>query len=379
MDISYILNQLGEDRSTYFNAISPPIIQTSNFMFDNVADFKKKIQDEKANHIYTRGNNPTVQILAKKLAALEGAEDALLVASGAAAISNSVIANVKVGDHVVCVNNAYSWANNLLKKLLPRFGVSTTFIEGDKIENFKNAIQENTTVFYLESPSSLLFTLQDLKAVSELAKQHNITTILDNSYASPLSHSPIKQGIDIVLHSATKHIGGHSDVVAGVIASNKAMIEKIFHNEYMTLGNILPPNAAWLLLRGLRTIEIRIKRTSETTQKIIQFLENRSEVSHIFYPFHKSHPQHDLAWQQMRYPMPMFSLLFKTQEEEKIDAFCDALKSFLLAVSWGGHESLALPVSVDKQGETLYLVRFYIGLESPEVLIEDIRQALDVL
>ena len=379
MDISYTLNQLGEDRFNYFNAISPPIIQTSNFMFDSVADFKKKREDEKNNHIYTRGNNPTVQILAKKLAALEGAEDALLVASGAAAISNSVIANVKAGDHVVCVNNAYSWANHLLKKLLPRFGVTTTFIEGDDINNFKNAIQDNTVLFYLESPSSLLFTLQDLKVVAQLAKQHNIITILDNSYASPLSHSPIKQGIDIVLHSATKHIGGHSDVVAGVIASNKAMIEKIFHNEYMTLGNILAPNAAWLLLRGLRTIEIRIKRTSATTQKIIQFLENRSEVACIFYPFHQSHPQHDLAWQQMRYPMPMFSVLFKNQEEAKIDAFCDALEYFLLAVSWGGHESLALPLAVEHQGKSLYLVRFYIGLESEEVLIGDIKKALNAL
>ncbi len=348
-------------------------------MFDSVADFKKKREDEKNNHIYTRGNNPTVQILAKKLAALEGAEDALLVASGAAAISNSVIANVKAGDHVVCVNNAYSWANHLLKKLLPRFGVTTTFIEGDDINNFKNAIQDNTVLFYLESPSSLLFTLQDLKVVAQLAKQHNIITILDNSYASPLSHSPIKQGIDIVLHSATKHIGGHSDVVAGVIASNKAMIEKIFHNEYMTLGNILAPNAAWLLLRGLRTIEIRIKRTSATTQKIIQFLENRSEVACIFYPFHQSHPQHDLAWQQMRYPMPMFSVLFKNQEEAKIDAFCDALEYFLLAVSWGGHESLALPLAVEHQGRSLYLVRFYIGLESEEVLIGDIKKALNAL
>ena len=167
MDISYIINHLGEERDQYFNAIAPPIIQTSNFVFDSIADFKKAAQAERENHLYTRGNNPTVEILAKKLAALQGSEDALVLSSGAGAISNAVIANVKAGDHVVCVKNAYSWANRLLMNTLTRFDISTTFVEGDKVDNFKNAIQDNTTIIYLESPSTLFFSLQDLEAISQ--------------------------------------------------------------------------------------------------------------------------------------------------------------------------------------------------------------------
>lgn len=378
-DISYIINHLGEERTQYFNAVSPPIMQTSNFTFNSVAEFREHIQSERTHHIYTRGNNPTVHILAQKLAALEGAEAALLVGSGAAAISNAVIANVKSGDHVVCVNNVYSWANSLLTKLLPRFDVSTTFIDGTDISNFKNAIQANTSVIYLESPTSAIFDLQDLKAVAELAKSYGIITILDKSYATPLSKSAITQGIDIVIHSATKYISGHSDVVAGVIASNTKMIEKIFHGEYMTFGNILSPNDAWLILRGLRTLPTRLEQTSQTAIKILAYFQSNPQVERIFHPFLPSHPQYELAKTQMNMPMSLFSIQFKTQQFTKLDAFCDALQYFLIAVSWGGHESLALPISVNYKGEELAIIRFYIGLESTELLIDDLKQAMQYL
>jgi cystathionine beta-lyase/cystathionine gamma-synthase len=378
-NISYIINHLGEERKQYFNAISPPIIQTSNFTFNSVSEFREHIQSERTHHIYTRGNNPTVHILAQKLAALEGAETALLVGSGAAAISNAVIANVKGGDHVVCVNNAYSWANNLLTKLLPRFGVSTTFIDGTDIDNFKNAIQDNTSVIYLESPTSIVFDLQDLRTVAELAKSHRIITILDKSYATPLSKSAIVQGIDIVIHSATKYISGHSDVVAGVIASNAEMIEKIFHGEYMTLGNILSPNDAWLVLRGLRTLPARLQQTSQTATKILAYFQSHPQVEYIFHPFLPSHPQCELAKTQMTMPMSLFSVQFKTQQLTRLDAFCDALQYFLTAVSWGGHESLALPITVNYKGEELAIVRFYVGLENAELLIDDLEQSMQHL
>lgn len=379
MDISYIINHLGEERDQYFNAIAPPIIQTSNFVFDSIADFKKAAQAERENHLYTRGNNPTVEILAKKLAALQGSEDALVLSSGAGAISNAVIANVKAGDHVVCVKNAYSWANRLLMNTLTRFDISTTFVEGDKVDNFKNAIQDNTTIIYLESPSTLFFSLQDLEAISQLAKQHDIITILDNSYSSPLSKSPFELGIDIVLHSASKYIGGHSDVVAGVLCANKKMIDKIFHGEYMTFGNIISPNNAWLLLRGLRTLPIRLRQSSISTQRIVNYFNKHPKVKEVFYPFLENHPQKNLVNKQMSQPMAQFTIEFYEQEESKIDAFCDALQYFLIAVSWGGYESLALPISGNYKGLDLYVVRFYVGLEDVEVLLDDIKKAMELL
>lgn len=379
MDISYIINHLGEERDKYFNAVAPPIIQTSNFIFDNIADFKKAAQTERENHLYTRGNNPTVEILRKKIAALQGSEDALILSSGAGAISNAVISNVKVGDHVICVKNAYSWANRLLMNTLTRFGISTTFVEGDKVTHFENAIQENTTIIYLESPSTLFFSLQDLEAISKLAKKHNIITILDNSYSSPLSKSPFEFGIDIVLHSASKYIGGHSDVVAGVLCSSKKMMDKIFHGEYMTFGNIISPNNAWLLLRGLRTLPIRLRQSSISTQRIVNYFNDHPKVKQVFYPFLENHPQKDLVNKQMSLPMAQFTVEFYTQEESKIDAFCDALQYFLIAVSWGGYESLALPILGNFKGREVYVVRFYVGLENIEILLDDIEKAMKLL
>jgi cystathionine beta-lyase/cystathionine gamma-synthase len=377
MNQTDILTHLGEDRKAYFNAVAPPIIQTSNFVFDTMADLKKAFEYERGAHLYTRGNNPTVTMCATKIAALEGSEDALLVSSGAAAISNSVLANVQHGDHIVCVQNAYSWANKLMENFLPRFNVKTTFVNGSDVANFEKAIQENTKIFFLESPTSLMMEMQDLKAIVKLAKANNIITILDNSYGSPLNNNPIKWGIDIVFHSATKYIGGHSDVVAGVICSSKAMIDKIFQSEMMTLGNILSPQSAWLLMRGLRTLPIRVKQSAKTTKKVIKFLEKHPKVEKILYPHHKKNPQLKLAQKQMTQPMSLFSVIFKTNDMAKLEKFVDDLKYFLIAVSWGGHESLALPIQTKYQDGTAQIVRFYIGLEAPEVLIADIQQALD--
>ncbi|MGI8583868.1 MAG: trans-sulfuration enzyme family protein, partial [Chitinophagaceae bacterium] len=216
-DISYILNELGEDRELYFNAIAPPIIQTSNFSFNKVEDLRKAFEDESSTYLYSRGINPTVDILRKKLAALDGAEDCLVFNSGAAAIFASVIANVKAGDNIVSVNKPYTWAQKMFNDILTRFNINTTYIDGRNIENFERAILPNTSLIYLESPNSWDFALQDLKAVAELARSEGIITICDNSYCSPVYQKPIEFGIDMVLQSATKYIGGHSDTVTGVL------------------------------------------------------------------------------------------------------------------------------------------------------------------
>src|ERR1700738_1474846 len=201
MDISYILNELGEDREHYFNAIAPPIVQTSNFRVNKVAELKELFDNEYGGYLYSRGLNPTVEILRKKLAALDAAEDCLVFNSGAAAIFASVLANVKAGDHIVSVEKPYTWAQRLFDVILPRFGVTTTYIDGTQIENFERAILPNTKIIYLESPNSWDYKLQDLAAVAALARSENIVTIIDNSYCTPLYQRPVEMGIDIVMQT----------------------------------------------------------------------------------------------------------------------------------------------------------------------------------
>ena len=254
MDISYILNELGEERSSYFNAIAPPIIQTSNFAFDTVSAMREAFKDEMSGYLYSRGLNPTVDILRAKLAALDGAEDALVFNNGAAAIFAGVLANVKSGDHIVSVHHPYTWAAHMFDKILPRFGVSTTYVDGTSIEAFERAILPNTSLIYLESPNSWLLDIQDLEAVAELAKSENIITLIDNSYCTPLYQRPIDYGIDIAMQTATKYIGGHSDTLGGVLCGSAAMMKKIFDSEYLCVGSGIQPFNAWLLLRGLRTL-----------------------------------------------------------------------------------------------------------------------------
>lgn len=386
MHISDILTHLGENRQQYFNAVSPPIIQTSNFAFDTLDDFRAAICSEIDNHIYTRGNNPTVAILRKKIAALEKAEDALIFGSGTGAIAAAVIGNVKAGDHIICIDKPYSWTNALLTKFLARFGVTHTFVDGRNLNHIAAAIQPNTTLLYLESPNSLTFEIQDLKACASLAKQHGLLTVIDNSYASPIFQNPIEFGIDIVVHSGTKYLNGHSDVVLGVLCSTKAMVKKLFESEQMTLGSIIAPNDAAMVIRGLRTLDLRLRRCNDSTKKIVAFLENHPKVESVIYPLSPSFPQYALAKQQMKGAGGLFSIYLKTNDLKKAEAFFNHLKRFLLAVSWGGHESLVMPsvafYNVPAKADAVVpfnLVRFYIGLEDADWLIEDLAQALEAI
>lgn len=378
MNQSFIINQLAEDREEYFNAVAPPIIQTSNFAYPTVDEFVAAITNEKDRHIYTRGNNPTVNMLCQKMAALEGAEDCLMVGSGAAAITNAVVSQVNAGEHVVSVRDPYTWAKHLMTGILPRFDVTTTFVDGTKLENIENACDEKTKLIYLESPNSWTFELQDLTAIASFAKQRGITTIVDNSYCTALCQRPIDLGIDLVIYSATKYYNGHSDVVAGAICGSKEKITQIFHNEFMTFGNILAPQNAWLMLRSLRTLPIRLKQSSESTLKILEFLRNSAKIERIWYPFLEENPQFELAQRQMKMPMGMFTIALKTRDIASIKRFCETLKYFLIAVSWGGHESLIMPkcAFVGEDDAQVSMIRFYVGLEEADVLIADLDRAL---
>ncbi len=386
MDISYILNELGEDRDEYFRAVSPPIVQTSNFAFKTVDDLRKAFENEYGGWLYSRGLNPTVEILRKKLAALDGAEDCLVFNSGAAAIFASVLANVKTGDHIVSVKDPYTWARKMFDDILPRFGVTVTYIDGRSLTNFENAIQSNTTVIYLESPNSWMFDLQDLSAVAKLARSKNIVTICDNSYCTPLYQKPYEMGIDLVLQSATKYISGHSDVVAGVLSGSKQQIERIFNSEYNNIGSGIQPFNAWLLIRGLRTLPARLERITRTTQIVIEFLASHPRVEEVIFPLHPSFPQIELAQRQMKGGCGLLTFTIKTQSCETIEKFCNSLKHILMAVSWGGHESLIIPKCaglqrVDFNAELAIhrSFRLYVGLEEPEYIIADLKQAFDVI
>jgi cystathionine beta-lyase/cystathionine gamma-synthase len=384
-DISFIINELGEDRAKYFNATTPPIIQSSNFVFNKVSDMREALKNESSQPFYTRGFNPTIDMLNQKMAALEQAEAALSFGSGSAAVAAALMANLQAGDHVVCVQKPYSWTYKLLTILLARFGITATFVDGTKAKNFESAILPNTKVIFLESPNSFTFEQQNIKQVVKIAKKHNCITIIDNSYASPLNQQPILMGVDITVHSATKYICGHSDAVAGILCGSQAMIDKIFAGEFMTLGGIISPFNAWLLLRGLRTLPIRLKRVSKTTKKVIEFLKTQKKVEKIYYPYDKENPQYKLAKKQMKQGGGQFSVTIKADLEETIQ-FCDNLKRFLMGASWGGYESLIYPAcamydSANYAKTTLphNIIRFYIGLEEPEVLLADLKQAFNKL
>lgn len=382
MDISYILNHLGEDREDYYGAVAPPAFQSSNFCFKTVAEMREKLTRELETPFYTRGYNPTVATLRKKVAALEGAEDALVFSSGSAAVAAAVMSVVKSGDHVVCVQKPYSWTNNLLTKYLSKYGVTHTFVSGGEAAAFENAIQANTKLIYLESPNSLTFEMQDIEAIATLAKRKSITTIIDNSYNSPLNQSPIKMGVDIVLHSGTKYLNGHSDVVCGVVCASHERIMKMFAEEYMTIGSCISPHDAGLVLRGLRTLELRVNRSAETAKKVSDFAEKHPKIKNVYYPFSSKNSQLALAQKQMKQGGGLLSLVVDAKDEAAMERFCNGLTRFLMATSWGGYESLVFPLcalAASKSFENPLpwnMVRLYIGLEDAEILIEDLKQAL---
>jgi cystathionine beta-lyase/cystathionine gamma-synthase len=383
-NLSFILNELAEERENYFNAVSAPIIQTSNFVFEKVDDLSNALEDEMNGYLYSRGLNPTVDILRKKLAALDGAEDCLVFNSGASAIFASVFANVKSGDHIVSVKGPYTWAQRTFDVILPRFNIGTTYIDGTQIENWQKATRPNTTIYYLESPNSWDFVLQDITAVSTLAKSKKITTIIDNSYCTPLYQRPIEMGIDLSLQTATKYIGGHSDTLGGILCGSHAMIKKIFDSEYLNVGSGIQPFNAWLLIRGLRTLPARLERITRTTAEVVKFLRQHPKIEAVLFPFDETFPQYQLAKRQMQGACGLLTVILKVRTRAEIVRFCESLQHIMMAVSWGGHESLAMPKCTgfskeefDPNNPEHRYVRIYVGLEDAQYLIDDLSQSLD--
>ncbi len=327
----------------------------------------------------------------EKLAALAGGEKAQLFPSGMAAISAAMLHCLRAGDHVVTIKNMYGPANNFLVSYLqPKFDISITFVEGKEVSEFKNAIQHNTRLIYLESPSSAVFSLQDLEKVAALARSKGIMTVCDNTWATPIFQKPLAMGVDLEMHSCSKYIGGHSDVVSGVLIGKTEIIDSIAVREYEWLGAKMAPFEAWLLLRSLRSLPVRMERHQKSGLHIAAFLAQHPAIAKVRYPGLPDFEQKELAEQQMTGYTALMGFQLKTNDLNKIKAFVNALKLFKIGVSWGGHESLIYapaisylkelsPEQFDALGISLGDMRISVGLEHVEDLQADLAQALEAV
>jgi cystathionine beta-lyase/cystathionine gamma-synthase len=290
------------------------------------------------------------------------------------------MANVQSGSHVVTVDTCYRPVHQLLEDYLPKFGVTHTFIHGSNPDEWIDAIKPETTMLYLESPSSIIFRLQDIEKITTEAKRRGIVTAIDNSYCTPINSTPAAMGVDIILHSATKYLAGHSDLTAGVICSSREFMNKLAKAELNLFGSILAPFPAWLLLRGMRTLAVRMKHYAEVGNLVANVLESHPSVDVVHHVGLDSFPQKELFQKQMRAASSLLSFEPKNQDKAAITRFVHALKIFQIGVSWGGHESLVVALEGQPLGydEPRHCIRFYCGLEDPKDLIEDIRQAFAV-
>lgn len=376
-----------ENHEDYFGAIAPPIMQTSLFAFKDWESFLGGITAERSNYVYTRGVNPTTEILEKKLAELERGEKCKCFASGMAAISSSIFTFVEKGDHVLFVNNVYGPALNYVKTL-GKFGVEYTnaFVKNE--EEIKDYIKENTKMIYIESPSTMNFDVLDLAKVAEIAKERNILTAIDNTWATPLNQKPLTHGIDLVLHSCTKYIAGHSDTVGGAVIGKYALVDRIFEIGHQFGGGVMPPFDAWLILRGLRTLPQRLAYQTETTRKVVELLQNHPKVRKINHPLAFTGRDKEVYEKQTTGFTTLFSVEVDFANYDELTNFMNAFKIFKLGVSWGGFESLAISPNYNNEAnhqgladvhQSKDLIRLYIGLEAPEIILEDLTRALDTL
>ncbi|MEB2847399.1 aminotransferase class I/II-fold pyridoxal phosphate-dependent enzyme [Rhizobiales bacterium RZME27] len=369
------------DDGNFADAVVPPIFQTSLFTFSEYDEMIASYRGEKVRPIYTRGLNPTVRMFEEMLAKLEGAEDALGFASGMSAISASILSFVEPGDRIVAVNHVYPDAFRLFGTLLKRMKVEVTYVDGRDEESVAKALP-GAKILYLESPTSWVMEAHDVGALAALARKHGAISMIDNSWASPVFQRPITLGVDLVIHSASKYLGGHSDVVAGVVAGSKEMIARLKAEAYPYLGGKLSPFDAWLLIRGMRTLPLRMKAHQESALTIARRLQELDVVETVCHPGLANRLPAGLNGTS-----GLFSFIFK--EGVDIRTFADHLKLFKLGVSWGGHESLIVPGEVVLQqkaqpnsahtfGIHARSVRLHVGLEGTEVLWSDLQEAIAV-
>lgn len=378
----------GEEYFKHQGAIVPPLYQNSLFAFENWDAIDSAFENITESYVYSRMMNPTVEIVEKKIAALCRGEKAKLCASGMAAISSAILHFVKSGDHIITLSSIYGPANNFIGKyLVEKCQIDVTYISGKYLEEFERSITKHTKLIYLESPVSMTFELQDLRAVADLARAHGIKTIIDNTWSSPIFQKPLEMGIDMEVHSVSKYICGHSDVVAGVLIGAKEDVNSIIVNEHALLGGKMAPFEAWLILRSLRTLPLRMKRHQETSLTIAKYLEGHEAVRRVNFPALKSFEQYELGSRQMSGYGGLMSIELATEELARVKKVVNSFKLFKLGVSWGGHESLVYAPSISYAKELepekfkamnikVGLIRLSIGLESASDLIKDLGSAL---
>jgi len=377
LGLNTICTHVGEIKDEQFKGAVSPIYLSSSYEFLDV-DVKR----------YPRYfNTPNQEYLSKKVAALENAEAALIFGSGMAAISHMFLAFLKKGDHLVVQNTLYGGTVNFIKEEFPKYGIEYTFTDGYKVEDFENAIQENTTLIHIETPSNPLLTVTDIKSVTDLAKDKGIYTSIDNTFASPVNQNPLDLGVDMVMHSATKYFGGHSDICAGAVASSNDIIERIW-NVSKNLGGSLSDMTVWMLERSMKTMGLRVKKQTKNAMKMAKWLNKHPKVSKVYYPGLKLHPEHKLAKSQMQGYGAMLS--FELTDDLDAYKFQKALNLIKSSMSLAGIESTVIsphltshallsPEERKKVGISDQLIRFSVGIEEVKDLKRDIDQAINAI
>ncbi|MBJ7879981.1 trans-sulfuration enzyme family protein [Gelidibacter salicanalis] len=372
--LNTICTHVGEIKDEQFKGAVSPIYMSTSYEFEDV-DVKR----------YPRYfNTPNQEFTSKKIAALEHAEAGMIFGSGMAAISTVFLAFLKQGDHIVVQNTLYGGTSNFIREEFPKYGIDFTFTDGYEVSDFEAALRPNTKVIHIETPSNPLLTITDIKGVADLAKSKNLITTIDNTFASPVNQNPIDFGIDIVMHSATKYLGGHSDILAGAVACSDAHM-KIIWNVAKNLGGSLSDMTVWMLERSMKTLALRVKAQNKNAKKLAKFLETHDDVKHVFYPGLKTHPQYALAKSQMK----GFGGMMSFELADGLDAlvFQKELKLIKSSMSLAGVESTVLSPHKtshslltqeerDAIGVSDNLIRFSVGIESKNDLIADIEQAI---
>lgn len=370
-----------EDLADQGGALAPPIVQTSLFASPTLGDLHAGLGAEHLHHVYTRGQNPTVEAVEEKIARLERGEICKVFGSGMAAVSAVLLGLLRAGDHVLFVNQIYGPTLGLARHL-ERFGVEHDVTYDVETEAVAGALRDNTRLVWLESPSTMLFRMMDVPAVATLARERGILTAMDNSWSTPLFQKPLTRGVDLVVHSATKYLGGHSDLVAGAVAGSAELLERIFYDAFLLNGGILGPFDAWLLNRGIRTLPTRLRAHHAGGLEVASFLAQHPKVERVFHPGLDRQAE-ALVADQLAGFSSLFSFSLRTDRFAAVRAFVDRLRRFRIGVSWGGVESLVITPSkgdndafLAAQGIPRSTVRLSVGLESPALLIEDLDGAL---
>jgi cystathionine beta-lyase/cystathionine gamma-synthase len=370
---------VAHDGGIAYDAVVPPIVQTSLFTFGSFDEMAETFAGQRARYVYSRTTNPTVRAFEEKLAALEGAEDAIGFASGMGAISGAMLAFLRPGDRMVCVKHVYPDAYRLFETLLKEFGISATYVDGLDVDAVEKALP-GAKLLYLESPTTWLMECHDVAALAAAARRHGVISVIDNSWATPVFQQPVSLGVDIVVHSASKYLGGHSDVVAGVAAGRADLIKRIRTSVHPYLGAKLAPFDAWLLVRGLRTLPLRMQAHRDAGLSVARRLASHPNVTKVYHPGLGNTLPPGLSGTS-----GLFS--FALDESVDIPRFCDTLRLFKMGVSWGGHESLVVPAMVTRGqaagpnsavdfGVPERSVRIHVGLEGADALWSDIDQGI---